>query len=143
MRRVVLENRGRRRAFRVPTAGDWSGVAEKIAAQLRPGRVVALSGPLGAGKTTFVQALAHALGVKRVPQSPTFSLLRSYAIPGKGPVKRLIHVDAYRIENERDLAPLDLDEELADGASVLVLEWPERVPDWLRRKDPVRLNISL
>lgn len=143
MRRVVLEGRGRRRVFRVPAVGDWGAVAEHVMGRLRPGDVLAISGPLGAGKTTFVQSLASAFGIRRIPQSPTFALLRTYPVPGRGPIRRLIHVDAYRIENERDLLPLDLDEELADGGSVLVLEWPERVPGWLRRKTPVRLDISI
>lgn len=103
---------------------------------------MALQGPLGAGKTTFVQALASVLGAKRVPKSPTFSMLRTYRV-SHGKIKRLLHVDAYRIENERDLVPLDLDAELFEPGTVLVLEWPENVKKWLSRHPHMTLKIAI
>jgi tRNA threonylcarbamoyladenosine biosynthesis protein TsaE len=130
IRTVTLTGTGiKKQTFRLQEVADWRVIADVLMPLLMPGTILALSGNLGAGKTTFVQILAEMLGSKRVPQSPTFALMRSY--PTKN--LRLIHVDAYRLEDERELLPLDLDEELADKKSILVLEWPERVEKWLGR----------
>ena len=126
----------------VPSLDAWSLVAKGVASRLKPGDILALQGPLGAGKTTFVQALAKELGAKRVPKSPTFSMLRTYAVR-YGKIKRLLHVDAYRIDDERDLIPLDLDEELSIGDAILVLEWPEKVKGWLKKRRVDQLMISV
>jgi tRNA threonylcarbamoyladenosine biosynthesis protein TsaE len=143
MRHVIFTAGAERRKYEVPTVEDWAQVAGNVAARLRPGDVVALSGPLGAGKTTFVQALAKRLGVQRVPQSPTFALMRTYRLSrAKNGIRRLIHVDAYRIEKESELMVLDLDEELADGQSILVIEWAEKAKKWLQRRDSLNLSIQ-
>ena len=126
----------------VPDERGWGVVARDIAVRLKPGSILALQGPLGAGKTTFMQALAKELGAKRVPKSPTFSLLRTYSVR-HGKIKRLLHVDAYRIDHERDLIPLDLDEELSIGDAMLVLEWPEKVKGWLKKRQMISLNIRI
>jgi tRNA threonylcarbamoyladenosine biosynthesis protein TsaE len=142
-RTVIIERAGRPSvSLRVPSAADWDVLASELAGSLKPGDILALSGPLGAGKTTFVQALARALGIKRIPQSPTFSLMRSYELPrAVHGIKRLLHVDAYRIEQASDLLALDLDEELSGGETVLVIEWPEKVKKWLSTKSAIRLTI--
>ncbi|MEO5927624.1 MAG: tRNA (adenosine(37)-N6)-threonylcarbamoyltransferase complex ATPase subunit type 1 TsaE [Patescibacteria group bacterium] len=133
MRTVTLSHGQDCFRFSVPTVAAWKDVADYLVPKLKPGDIVTLSGPLGAGKTTFVQILSKEFGVKREPQSPTFALMRSYPITKKGKIKRIVHIDAYRIEHERELLALDLDEELADGKSVLVIEWPERISAWLLR----------
>jgi len=137
-RTAVLTCLGKKEKFAVPRVEDWKKVAKKISAQLKPGSILGVAGPLGAGKTTFIQALAHALGVTRRPQSPTFALLRSYTLK-RAPrgIARLIHVDAYRIENPHELLALDLDEELSDGCIILVIEWPEKIESWLKKKSEV------
>lgn len=123
----------------IKSLSGWRRVAAYIAARLHHGDILVISGPLGAGKTTFVQALAKELGAKRMPKSPTFSMLRTYDIP-RG---RLFHVDAYRIEDERDLLPLDLDDELLEPGTILVIEWPEHIPRWLEQRRHSRLAIRL
>ena len=130
--------------FLVKTLRDWVSVADAVAARLKPGEVLALSGPLGAGKTTFVQALAAVLGSRARPKSPTFSLVRSYPLDGKKGVRRLLHVDAYRLEAPEDLLPLNLDEELAEPGTVVAIEWPENAETWIARRWPnvVKLVIS-
>lgn len=129
--------------FSVPEVKDWNDLADYLAERLKPGSVVALSGPLGAGKTTFVQALAQKLGVKKMPQSPTFSLMRSYPIPGKKLIKRLLHVDAYRIEEAREILALDLDHELADGKTAIVIEWPEKIGSWISAHEATGVQIEV
>ena len=118
--------------FHVKNIQDWSEVAQYLIQSLRAPQLLTLSGPLGAGKTTLVQALAHELGIKAEPRSPTFSLLRSYALPEeRNGIRRLVHVDAYRLESPAELAHLGFDDLLADTGNLIVVEWPERVEELL------------
>jgi tRNA threonylcarbamoyl adenosine modification protein YjeE len=137
-----MTQRTRTTTWSISDEHGWSLVARNIIPVLKPGSILALQGPLGAGKTTFVQALAKELGALRVPKSPTFSLLRTYAVKCGG-IRRLLHVDAYRIHTAVDLIPLDLDAELSEGDAVLVLEWPENVTSWLRRRSHRVLRIDI
>jgi len=144
-RKVVLKAGGRARRFSVPTAADWPSVSSEMIHLIRPGTILAVQGDLGAGKTTFIQSLAAALGIKRFVPSPTFALMRAYKLPkAVNGIRRLVHVDAYRLKDESELQVLDLDEELVDGQTLLVLEWPERIAGWLgsRLKNVIHLNIN-
>jgi tRNA threonylcarbamoyladenosine biosynthesis protein TsaE len=105
-------------------------LAEELAATLQPGDLITLSGPLGAGKTTFVQGLARGLGCPSAVTSPTFVLMTEHQ--GRLP---LSHVDAYRLENLcydaiRDTGVLDA---IETGEGVTIIEWPERIEEFLPR----------
>ncbi len=89
--------------------------------------LVTLSGELGAGKTAFVKAVARALGVEEVVTSPTFVLEKIYLLPEGKTFKRLVHIDAYRLEKGDSLSALGFDELLQDAGNLVFLEWPERV----------------
>ena len=93
--------------------------------------LVTLSGELGAGKTAFVKAVAEALGVEEVVNSPTFVLEKIYALPEGAAFKRLVHIDAYRLERGAELAPLGFDELMKDAGNLILLEWPEKVAEAL------------
>ncbi len=93
--------------------------------------LVTLSGELGAGKTTFTKAAANALGIEEIVTSPTFVLEKIYQLPEGKTFKRLIHIDAYRLEQGSDLAPLGFDELMQDSGNLILLEWPEKVVDAL------------
>lgn len=93
--------------------------------------LVTLSGELGAGKTTFVKIIAQELGIEEVVNSPTFVLEKIYLLPEGKPFRRLIHIDAYRLERGSDLAPLGFDELIRDPSNLILLEWPKRVEDRL------------
>jgi tRNA threonylcarbamoyladenosine biosynthesis protein TsaE len=121
---------------------EWGSVAQAIAKALKPGMILALSGPLGAGKTTFVQALSRVLGAKGHLRSPTFSLVRSYAVKA-GDIKTLVHVDAYRIEDERDVLPLGLDELLSEQGTVMAIEWSERIANFIRASKAPVLSVTI
>jgi tRNA threonylcarbamoyladenosine biosynthesis protein TsaE len=126
----------------IMTLNAWAAFAKHVATDIHDGDIITLSGPLGAGKTTFVQYLAKELGSKASPKSPTFALMRAYPVSKKG-IRRLLHVDAYRIDDERDLLPLDLDEELQERGTVLVIEWPEKIPEWLALHPHKSIDISI
>ena len=97
-------------------------VGASLATLVRPGDVIALSGPLGAGKTSVARGLLAALGLAGEAPSPSFAIVQPYAPPEvRVPV---LHVDLYRVEDAGELEELGLDDALAD--SVLLVEWPER-----------------
>ncbi len=86
--------------------------------------IVAVSGELGAGKTTLIRAIAHGLGVHESVTSPTFALVHRYT----GRNGSVYHVDAYRIK-PREIADLGIDDMLAEKDAVILVEWPERLGD--------------
>jgi tRNA threonylcarbamoyladenosine biosynthesis protein TsaE len=106
-----------------------------IAAQLRAGEAVCLSGPLGAGKSTLARALVRALTTpqEEVP-SPTFTLVQFY----EGPRLSVAHFDLYRLSDPDEAYEIGLDEALEDGAAVI--EWPERLAG---RLPPDRLDVEI
>ena len=87
--------------------------------------VLALVGNLGAGKTTFVQGFAEGLGIKDKILSPTFVLVRQHKIPDTN--STLFHIDLYRLENDKDLKSLGLDELWSQKASLVLIEWAEKI----------------
>lgn len=122
-----------------------AAMAAALGFVLRAGDVVALSGPLGAGKTLFARAVAEALGVPRgAISSPTFVVVNQYA-PALAPDRpaRLIHVDAYRLRGTDELDALGWDRLMgpvgAPDAAMLV-EWPERIESAL---PPERARVTL
>lgn len=106
---------------------------------VRHAAVLALSGELGAGKTTFTQALGEALGATGPIQSPTYVIMKKHALPEGAPWRALVHIDAYRLNGAEDLGAIGWGELLADPSNLIAVEWPERVGEaipegavWLR-----------
>lgn len=92
----------------------------------RQATIIALSGNLGAGKTTFVQTLAKELGIAETVQSPTYVLMKSYPISFLQFTK-LVHIDAYRLEKPEEFVTLKPQEFLEDPQCLVVVEWPEKL----------------
>ena len=102
--------------------------------------VVGLYGDLGAGKSVFTRAVAEALGVKENIQSPTFVIMKTYNFQ-LSTFNFLIHIDAYRLENARELEVLDWKEITADKSNLVFVEWAERVEEILP-KGFIRVNFE-
>ena len=107
--------------FEVHSVEETWGLARQFAAELKPGDVVCLEGDLGAGKTTFTQGLAAALGVDGRVTSPTFCLVQEH----RSGSTLLVHMDLYRLHDEDDVLAIGWEDYLSEGA-ILVVEWPER-----------------
>lgn len=110
--------------YEVSSVEETWAVARDFARELKAGDVVCLEGDLGAGKTTFTQGLAAALGVSGRVTSPTFCIVQEHcASSGGSPL--LVHMDLYRLRCEDDVLSVGWEDYLSDGA-ILVVEWPER-----------------
>lgn len=125
------------KVFRTTSEIETVRVAHEIARSLTGGDVIALEGELGAGKTTFVRGMARAFGIRARITSPTFLLMRCYALPrGKSRrgIRHLCHVDAYRVRSGKELRDIGLAEYLTAPDSLTVIEWPEHARDILPRR---------
>ena len=122
------------RRFKTRSEAGTLAMGERVAEMLLPApKLIVLRGDLGAGKTTLVKGVASALGAAEMDDvtSPTFTLVHEYV----GPKVRLFHLDLYRLETERELLTLGLDE-IAEMPDALVLvEWGEKFPSVLGRAD--------
>ncbi len=115
------------RAGVVTTSADEShALACELAAALPPDSTLALHGDLGVGKTTFVQGLARGLGVTAPVTSPTFNIFTLY----RSEARTLVHMDAYRLENDRQIDALMLEDFLV-SPWCLAVEWPEKITAWI------------
>ncbi|GGP10544.1 tRNA (adenosine(37)-N6)-threonylcarbamoyltransferase complex ATPase subunit type 1 TsaE [Nonomuraea glycinis] len=122
--------------MRLSTAEETRAYGTRLAALLRPGDLLILSGPLGAGKTTLVQGVGEGLKVRGPITSPTFVIARVHPSLCGGPP--LVHADAYRLGGDLEVDDLDLDASLEE--SVTVVEWGEGLVEGLSEE---RLEIHL
>jgi tRNA threonylcarbamoyladenosine biosynthesis protein TsaE len=122
-------------SFDLPVEGDTIRLGETLAALVRPGDVITLSGTLGTGKSTLARALIRALtdAQEEVP-SPTFTLVQQY----DSAAGLIWHFDLYRLEKPDDALELDIEEAFAEG--ICLIEWPEQLGPHLPRK---RLDVLL
>lgn len=116
------------------TEDQFRAFAAEFGRELRPGAVVGLSGPLGAGKTTFVQAVVRARTGADPSSSPTFTFWHRYG--GTPPID---HLDLYRIDDPAELTELGL-EEAFDGTSIVLVEWWRNAPSLL---PPVHYEVEI
>jgi tRNA threonylcarbamoyladenosine biosynthesis protein TsaE len=122
--------------IRLADAAASDALGARLASLVRPGDVITLAGPLGAGKTSIARGLLSALGLEGEAPSPSFAIVQPYAPPEVHvPV---LHVDLYRIESRAEIAELGLDDQRDD--SVLLIEWPEQGGDW---SDALALTLAI
>jgi N-acetylmuramate 1-kinase len=120
----------------LPDEAATQELGQRIADELEPGDVVALTGAVGAGKTTLSRAIlrAHVGDPELEAPSPTFTLIQTY----DGPKAQVVHADLYRIGGEGELVELGFDE--LQERAIMLVEWPERAPTVIK---PLRLDVSL
>ncbi|MGB2579755.1 tRNA threonylcarbamoyladenosine biosynthesis protein TsaE [Elusimicrobium simillimum] len=112
-------------------------LAQIMARGLEGGEIIFLRGPIGAGKTIFVKALAKSLGLKGSPVSASFSIMKEY----KGKGKRLFHVDLFRLE-ENEMFNLGFEEMLEAEDAIIVAEWPDPIAN-LINSPRIEMNFVL
>lgn len=115
---------------------ETKNLGRKIA-KMYSSKIFALTGDLGAGKTTFVQGFSEGLGIKDKVISPTFVLIRQHPIPKTKKV--LYHIDLYRLESV-DKQELGLQEILSDPSAIILIEWAEKLKDL--PKGSIRISIE-
>lgn len=127
--RTITTKKDRQREEQITrSAGETQAFAKRLANTLHGGDVLALSGELGSGKTTFVQGLAKALGIREQITSPTFVLMKIYRLPKPFKnITQLCHIDAYRLDCADELAAIGAGEYIGDAQTLTVIEWPELV----------------
>jgi tRNA threonylcarbamoyladenosine biosynthesis protein TsaE len=111
------------KTFRTHSAEETTDLGRQLAAELKPGSVVLLRGDLGAGKTTLIKGIAEGFNAAEAEAvtSPTFTLIHEY----RGPQVTLYHIDLYRIDTQRELDTLALDD-LMEPNTILLIEWGEK-----------------
>jgi tRNA threonylcarbamoyladenosine biosynthesis protein TsaE len=120
--------------FKTRSEAGTLAMGERVVEMLSPvPKLIVLRGDLGAGKTTLVKGIAVALGAAETGEvtSPTFTLVHEY----RGPKVRLFHLDLYRLETERELLTLGLDEMTDEPDALVLVEWGEKFPSVVERAD--------
>jgi len=125
--------------FETKTPKETAKIATALAKKMKGGEVVALYGNLGAGKTTFAQAFAKALGVQERVQSPTFIFMHEHRLKRKSGPSYFVHADAYR-GGLPELRSISIEEYFGRPDAVVLIEWADRVKGLLPKK---RITVRL
>ncbi|MDD2757961.1 MAG: tRNA (adenosine(37)-N6)-threonylcarbamoyltransferase complex ATPase subunit type 1 TsaE [Patescibacteria group bacterium] len=130
--------------YRTKNESETAEVGRKTAAELNGGDILCLYGDLGAGKTTLVKGLARGLGLRRRITSPTFALMNIYDVrtAKDAAVRKLVHIDTYRLENERELVEIGIEDYLGAPNTICVIEWPEKIKGLLKNKKTLNVRIE-
>lgn len=120
------------KTFQTHSAEETTELGRRLVADLKPGSIVLLRGDLGAGKTTMVKGIAEGFQAAKAEDvtSPTFTLIHEY----RGPAVTLFHIDLYRIDTQRELDTLALDD-LMTPQSILLIEWGEKFARFAQERD--------
>ncbi|MBI4117406.1 MAG: tRNA (adenosine(37)-N6)-threonylcarbamoyltransferase complex ATPase subunit type 1 TsaE, partial [Parcubacteria group bacterium] len=126
MRSVITKNSKETRKLAGELASRLAGLKPHLARQKNKALILALSGELGSGKTTFIKGFSKALGIKEKILSPTFVLIHRHKIKKTG-FKNLYHIDAYRLKSGKSLLELGVKEILGNPENIVLIEWADRV----------------
>ena len=124
--------------FITNSSEETKDLGEEFGKNLKGREVIALYGDLGGGKTTFVQGLALGLGIEKRIISPTFIIIRTYALKESSVFqKSFYHIDLYRTESIKDIEGLGINEIITNGNNIVTIEWAEKIKEILpdRRTD--------
>ncbi|HOX60981.1 MAG TPA: tRNA (adenosine(37)-N6)-threonylcarbamoyltransferase complex ATPase subunit type 1 TsaE [Candidatus Magasanikbacteria bacterium] len=115
------------------TTTEMVNLGKDLSSKLHGGDVVLLYGEMGAGKSTLTKGIAQGLGIKKNVASPTFTLMNIYNIKiTKSKIRRLVHIDTYRLKNEAQLIEIGATDYLGDPETICIIEWPEKVSGLLK-----------
>ena len=123
--------------WQITTLDELASIAQEVVSlctQNERAQVIALTGDLGAGKTAFTKELARLLGITHEITSPTFVIMKSYEVPAHPFFKKLVHIDAYRIETDDEMRVLGFEEILSDPTNLVCIEWPEKIKNLIPEK---------
>ena len=126
--------------MQIKSEAEMIEYGKKIATELKGGDVILLYGDLGAGKTTLTKGIANYFGIENVV-SPTFTLMQVYEIQ-KDNIKNLVHIDTYRLEDEKQLYEIGAEDYIGDPNTICVIEWPEKLEKLLENKDIKKITIE-
>jgi len=115
---------------------------KKLSEYVQGGDILLLNGNLGAGKTTLVKGLAANLGIKSEITSPTFTLMNVYPTTSSENIKNLVHIDTYRLKDEKELEEIGVNDYLANPDYLCVVEWPEKMSKLLQNKKTIIVTIE-
>ncbi len=114
---------------------DTQNKAYESAADLKGGDVIGFIGDLGAGKTTFIKGICRYFGIEQQVTSPTFTIINEYkTVKNKDKIKKIVHIDCYRLESESQLYDLGIDEYLNDRSSLILIEWADKIKNILPQR---------
>jgi len=122
---------------------NLSGIQDAAAsfwAYARSFRVIAFSGELGAGKTTFISALCKHIGIQEKVSSPTFALINEYTFKEQGHIRVISHTDWYRLKSEEEAVQAGMEDLLMQKSGYCFIEWPERAPELIPEN---ALNVTI
>jgi len=122
--------------FVTKSSTETQQIATQFSKSLKGGEVLAFFGNLGSGKTTFIQGLAKGLGVKQRIISPSFIIVREYALSSN----KFYHVDLYRIENSESLKNLGLSEIIGSKDSITAIEWAEKLKPLPKKRIEIHIE---
>ena len=136
-------------------------LGKKIATSFRGGDIVLLEGELGAGKTTLVKGIVKHFGIKNNITSPTFTLMNIYQVKSRkvqkslksktlsmsslrkqGSITQMVHIDTYRLKNEKDLIEIGVEDYLGAPETVCLIEWPEKLRGLLKGRRVKKIRIE-
>lgn len=120
-------------------------IKKAILGKKKNATIISLSGDLGAGKTTITQGIAKQLGIKENVISPTFVIMKIYKLESNSKYysnfKKLIHIDAYRIEDAKEFINFDWKEIISNKENLVILEWPEKIKNIIP-KNAIKISLS-
>lgn len=114
---------------------ETKNTGKEIASSLQGGDVLLLYGEMGAGKTTLTKGIAEGLGINKDVTSPTFGLMHVYDVSNaNSTIKRLVHIDTYRLKDEHELVAIGVEEYLGATDTICIIEWPEKIETLLAER---------
>ncbi|MFH1423609.1 MAG: tRNA (adenosine(37)-N6)-threonylcarbamoyltransferase complex ATPase subunit type 1 TsaE [Candidatus Nealsonbacteria bacterium] len=143
---MVFYSKSKKETQKIATDLATKTKSGPLSLKLQRASIIALEGELGAGKTTFIQAFAKALGIKSKVKSPTFNIIKKYKIPNVPHSalyvpRSVYHIDCYRLKDYKEAIPLGIKDIFKEDNAVILIEWPERISEILP-KNIIRVHID-